>query len=132
MTVYIDDMRAPFGRMLMHHMIADTTAELDAMAGKIGVARKWRQHSGTAQEHYDVCLQMRERALKLGAVAITWKQCAMMCANRRAHGELGDPATAATGPSRQELRAMLADAVRNTAAREPDVAIEKNSNRGAR
>jgi hypothetical protein len=34
-------MRAPFGRMIMCHMFADTTEELNDMADKIGVAGKW-------------------------------------------------------------------------------------------
>ena len=41
MTVYVDDMKAKFGRMIMCHMIADTDEELHTMASKIGVKLKW-------------------------------------------------------------------------------------------
>ena len=43
MAVYVDDMRANFGRMKMCHMIADTIDELHTMADRIGVARRWFQ-----------------------------------------------------------------------------------------
>jgi len=69
-SVYVDDMRAPFGRMIMCHMVADTRAELLAMADAIGVARKWIQKAGTTHEHFDVCLSSRAKAVKLGAVEI--------------------------------------------------------------
>jgi hypothetical protein len=65
-TVYVDDMRAPYGRMVMCHMIADTEAELHAMADAIGVARKWYQG-----DHYDICLARRAEAVKRGAVELT-------------------------------------------------------------
>jgi len=39
-TVYVDDMRAPFGRLVMCHMIADTDGELLEMADRIGVQRR--------------------------------------------------------------------------------------------
>lgn len=69
--VYIDNMNAPYGRMKMCHMIADTTEELLAMADKIGVARKFLQKAGTYQEHIDICLAKKREALGLGAVEIT-------------------------------------------------------------
>lgn len=50
MTIYVDNMRANYGRMKMCHMVADSTDELLAMADRIGVARKWLQKAGTAHE----------------------------------------------------------------------------------
>ncbi len=70
MTVYVDDMRAKFGRMIMCHMLADTDAELHAMAARIGVARRWHQKAGTPHSHYDICLSKRALAVKLGAIEI--------------------------------------------------------------
>lgn len=64
--VYVDDMRAPFRRMIMCHMIADTEDELHAMARKIGVALLWYQG-----DHYDICLAKRALAIENGAQAIT-------------------------------------------------------------
>lgn len=72
MTVYVDDMNAPFGRMTMCHMFADSTEELLAMADKIGVQRKWIQKAGTIREHFDICLSKRARAVGMGAVEISY------------------------------------------------------------
>lgn len=69
MTVYVDDMRASFGRMKMCHMIADNENELHAMADKIGVARRWYQVQAS-HPHYDVCMSKRALAVKHGAVEI--------------------------------------------------------------
>lgn len=89
MTVYVDDMKANFGRMVMCHMIADTEEELHAMAARIGVARKWYQG-----DHYDIALSKRQMAIVFGAREITWPQAGAMMAIRRETGVLGDPATA--------------------------------------
>jgi hypothetical protein len=87
--VYVDDMRASFGRMVMCHMIADTEAELHAMAEHIGVARRWYQGN-----HYDIALSKRALAIAAGVMEISQRQCAAMISRRRATGALGDPATA--------------------------------------
>lgn len=67
MAVYVDDERIPYRRMLMCHMLADTTEELLDMADKIGVQRKWIQCPGTPKEHFDICLSKRAKAIQYGA-----------------------------------------------------------------
>lgn len=85
MAVYVDDMRAPYGRMVMCHMAADTREELIAMADRIGVARKWLQKRGTWQEHFDICLSMRALAVRCGAIEVTRKELVQgMMARRKA------------------------------------------------
>jgi len=84
MAVYVDDMRAPFGRMIMCHMLADTTEELLAMADRIGVQRKWLQLAGTPREHFDIALSKRELAIEFGAVAITMSETGRIVRAKRA------------------------------------------------
>lgn len=92
MTVYVDDMRVPYGRLIMCHMIADSDDELHAMADRIGVARRWWQSpEKTSGSHYDIALSKRALAIAAGAVEITWRQCGAMNARRRASGDLGAP-----------------------------------------
>lgn len=76
MAVYVDNMRAAFGRMIMCHMWADTREELFAMADRIGVSRKWFQRPATvglfgmdaSWEHFDIAMSKRAMAVKAGAV----------------------------------------------------------------
>jgi len=70
MSVYVDDMRAPYGRMRMCHMVADTREELDQMADTIRVDRRWVQVSRGGVVHYDICLSKRVRAVAAGACEI--------------------------------------------------------------
>mgnify|MGYP001570165364 CR=1 FL=1 len=76
MSVYVDSMRASFGRMVMCHMIADSTEELLAMADTIGVDRKWLQHPGEHLEHFDIALSKKALAVKAGAVEVTMRELA--------------------------------------------------------
>lgn len=95
MTVYVDDMKAPYRRYLMSHLIADSDEELHQMADTIGVQRKWWQSPDkTSGSHYDICQAKRDLAIQAGAVPITLRQCAAMNFRRRITGELGTPDTA--------------------------------------
>lgn len=86
MAVYVDDMKAPYGRMIMCHMIADHEDELHAMAARIGVARKWYQG-----DHYDIALSKRARAIFEGAVPITMRQAGLMIAVQKRTGVMPLP-----------------------------------------
>ena len=90
MTVYVDDMRAPFGRMVMCHMTADTTDELLAMADRIGVARRWLQHPGTWQEHFDIALSKRALALRYGAVEESMRDAVVRMRANVSPSSIGD------------------------------------------
>jgi hypothetical protein len=69
MTVYVDDVRYPYGRMVMCHMFADTLEELHAMADAIGIQRKWFQQPPKASwHHYDISLGKKDLAIAKGAV----------------------------------------------------------------
>lgn len=87
MSVYVDDMEAPFGRMKMCHMIADTHGELVRMADHIGVARKWIQYPGRHDEHFDICKSVRALAVTAGAVEIGLRELAAKTHDRRGDGE---------------------------------------------
>jgi len=93
MAVYVDDMyKLPMGqfrRLKMSHMIADTEAELHAMADRIGLARRWYQG-----DHYDVSMSLREKAIAAGAHAISLRELGAMAALRKRGFPMGDPATA--------------------------------------
>lgn len=88
MTVYVDDMyRYPLGRfrnMKMSHMIADTEAELHAMADAIGLARKHYQG-----DHYDVSMTMRALAVSIGAKEITMRELARKAMLQRSLRRMG-------------------------------------------
>ena len=86
--VYIDNFNAGFGRMKMCHMIADTTEELLAMCRNIDVETKWIQYPGTANEHFDVCLSKKAKAIQFGAKEIGFRDYAKMVRNREETGIL--------------------------------------------
>ncbi len=69
MSVYVDDVRHSFGRLVMCHMWADSLDELLAMADNIGVARKWLQQPPKASwVHFDIALTKKALAIERGAI----------------------------------------------------------------
>lgn len=69
MAVYVDDVKLPYGDMIMCHMWADSLMELLAMADSIGLERRWLQrppHSSWI--HFDICRSKKMLALKNGAL----------------------------------------------------------------
>lgn len=76
MTVYVDDMRRPARvgpvTSLWSHLLADSTAELNEFAARLGLRAAWIQHAGRRTEHYDLTDDKRDEALRLGAVSISY------------------------------------------------------------
>lgn len=95
MTVYVDDMKARYGRLIMCHMIADSDDELHAMADRIGVARRWHQSPPRHHSHYDIAQSKKALAISFGAIVITTQEVAMMCRMRKETGSMGSPEEAA-------------------------------------
>ena len=73
MSVYIDNMNAPYGRMKMCHLFADTIKELHEMIDKIGVKRKWFQTKNIRFPHYDICLSKKKLAIENGAIEVSYR-----------------------------------------------------------
>lgn len=90
MAVYVDDMQAPFGRMSMCHMVADSDEDRLSMANRIGVARCWHQYPGTAKSHFDICLSKRHLTVRAGAIEISRRQLAQRVRDRRNPKEVRD------------------------------------------
>ena len=83
MAVYVDNARIPYRNMLMSHLMADTREELLEIVKKIGVNQKWIQYSGTPREHFDVCAQKREAAIREGALPVSGRELARLIAKKR-------------------------------------------------
>ncbi|HEY0505759.1 MAG TPA: DUF4031 domain-containing protein [Lysobacter sp.] len=70
MTVYVDDALHLWHGRRWAHLMADTLDELHAMAEQLEIPRRAFQNK-TSGAHYDVPAELRERAIALGAVAIS-------------------------------------------------------------
>jgi len=70
MTVYVDDAVTHWRGQRWAHLMADTLDELHAFAARLGIPRRAFQNK-TSGAHYDVTTELREDAIRLGAIAIS-------------------------------------------------------------
>ena len=90
MPLYVDHYRAPFGRMKMSHLMADTKEELLRAAGTLGLRRSWLQHEDQPKEHFDVSESKRKLAIdRLGAVPVTGRELVEIVRRKRTGPETG-------------------------------------------
>ena len=84
MSVYVDDWRQRATvrgiSSRWSHLTADTTEELHAFAGRLGLPRRAFQSKPGKPvfDHYDVTEELRERAISLGAIPLTWRDAARL------------------------------------------------------
>jgi uncharacterized protein DUF4031 len=89
MSVYVDSPIWPYRGMLMCHMVADTPAELHAMADKIGMRRKWFQSFTKARRpHYDISEPKRKLAVQFGAIEVSAGKLVEICRRNMANDSL--------------------------------------------
>jgi hypothetical protein len=93
MTCYVDTVRSYPGKGLRYsefcHLLADTRAELHAMADALGIPRRFFQDHPW-RWHHDLPAHLRPRAVALGAREVTMHQVGALLRERRAGADL-DP-----------------------------------------
>jgi hypothetical protein len=90
MSVYVDDwnqtatVRGITSRW--SHLTADSAEELHVFAARLGIPRRAFQTKPgkPAFDHYDVTEDLRERAVDLGAIPLTWREAARQRRMRKA------------------------------------------------
>jgi hypothetical protein len=92
LTVYVDDWRQPATVRdradRWSHLLADDPDELHAMAAALGIPpRGYQRHRRSpALNHYDLPDALRERAIELGAIPVTWREMARLTRQWRRAG----------------------------------------------
>jgi hypothetical protein len=88
--IYVDEARWPFRGSLYCHMVSDEPEgheELMEFALKLGLKPAWLQKAGTPRVHFDLSPKMRAKAVKQGAIEITWREFFKGLAVKGAYGE---------------------------------------------
>jgi len=84
---YVDTVRSYPGKTLRYtefcHLLADTRAELHAMADALGIPQRFFQDHPW-RWHHDLPEQLRGRAIELGAIEVTMHDVGALLKARRA------------------------------------------------
>jgi hypothetical protein len=89
MSVYVDDWRQTATvrgiTSRWSHLTADNTDELHVFAARLGLPRRAFQTKPGKPlfDHYDVTEELRERAVTLGAISLSWREAARLRRKRR-------------------------------------------------
>jgi hypothetical protein len=92
LTVYLDDwrQRATIGQRedRWSHLLADDEQELHELAARLGIPpRGFQRHRRSAAlNHYDLPESLRQSAIALGAVPISWREMARLTRQWRRAG----------------------------------------------
>ena len=109
MSVYVDDMEAGYGRMVMCHMWADTLDELFEMADAIGIQRKWLQRPRSAALGNDPRYRPDPRLLR--GMDASWVHFDIAKSKKAAALARGAILTDRFGPMEHEARLLVATGV---------------------
>jgi Protein of unknown function (DUF4031) len=86
-SCYVDSVRSYPGSGLRYsefcHLLADSRAELHAMADALGIPRRFFQDHPW-RWHHDLPAHLRDRALQLGAVEVGMHEVGALLRHRRA------------------------------------------------
>jgi Protein of unknown function (DUF4031) len=85
MAVYVDDSSIRWRGGEWSHLMAETSEELHAFAGRLGLPRAWfhRRPARPWKDHYDIPAAKRQVAILRGAMPITCREAAEMRRARR-------------------------------------------------
>ena len=87
MPLYVDHARQPYRRMLMSHLLADTSEEIKQAETMLGLPPNSVQYPGTPKEHLDISESKRAFAVRMGAVEVTSKQLVLIIRKKRAQAQ---------------------------------------------
>ena len=83
MTIYVDHARIPYRGMIMSHLLADTSQELEETRRSLGLPNGCIQYLGTSKEHLDISETKRTLAIRMGARQISSKDLVNIIRARR-------------------------------------------------
>jgi hypothetical protein len=91
LAVYVDQPVWEWRERHWCHLLADSDEELHAFAAALGLKRAWFQHREDMpwKDHYDIPDELRDEALRAGAVEVDLRFVAAHLRSRRQRARAG-------------------------------------------